>query len=105
MAKHIDISAKITGERPTVAFSGKTYEVDNGKNNMLLLQQYMTEKHSDVELLIHALELLLGKKASAEVDALNLPLNELQTVYIAVMAAAAGEDYDEAMARFQKPEQ
>lgn len=102
MAKHIDISAKITQERPTVTFCGKTYEVNNGKNNMLLLQQYMRGEHNDVEMLFHALELLLGKKATEELDGLDLPLDELQMVFIAVMAAASGEDYETAEARFRK---
>lgn len=105
MAKHIDISAKITCERPSVTFGGKTYEINNGKNNMLLLQQYMGEDHGDLEMLFHALEVLLGKGAMAEIDALDLPLDEVKTVYLAVMAAASGEDYEEAEARFQKSQQ
>ena len=105
MAKHIDISAKITLERPTVTFCGKTYEVNNGKNNMLLLQQYMSEEHGDIEMLFRAIDTLLGKKASEEIDKLDLPLDALETVYLAVMAAASGEDYEEAEARFRKTNQ
>lgn len=105
MAKHIDISAKITLEKPTVAFCGKTYEVNNGKNNMLLLQQYMDEEgHGDVDRLSRTIEMLLGKKAMEEVDKLDLPLDELKTVYLAVMAAAMGEDYEETEARFREAE-
>lgn len=105
MAKHIDISSRITMERPTVTFCGKTYEVNNGKNTMLLLQQYMSEDHGDIETVGRTLEMLLGKDAAAELDALNLPLDEIKTVFIAVMAAASGEDYEEAEARFQKSQQ
>lgn len=105
MAKHIDISSRITMERPTVTFCGKTYEVNNTKNTMLLLQQYMSEDHGDIETVGRTLEMLLGKDAAAELDALNLPLDEIKTVFIAVMAAASGEDYEEAEARFQKSQQ
>lgn len=104
MAKHIDISARITCERPTVAFCGKAYEVNNGKNNMLLLQEYMDEEHGDVDRLSHTLEMLLGKRAMEELDRLDLPLDELKTVYVAVMAAAMGEDMEEAEARFHTAE-
>lgn len=92
-------------ERPTVTLCGKTFEVNNGKNAMLLLHQYMGEDHGDIEMVSHALEMLLGKDAAAELDALDLPMNELQTVFIAVMAAASGEDFEEAEARFQKSQQ
>lgn len=105
MAKHIDISAKITMEKPTVTFCGKTYEVNNGKNNMLLVQQYLGEEHGDIEMLFRVVEMLLGKKASEEIDKLDLPLDALKTVYLAVMAAASGEDYEEAEARFHTAEQ
>ena len=105
MAKHIDISSRITLEKPTVTFCGKTYEVNNTKNTMLLLQQYMSEDHGDIETVGRTLEMLLGKDAAAELDALNLPLDEIKTVFIAVMAAASGEDYEEAEARFQKSQQ
>lgn len=103
MAKHIDISSKITLEKPTVAFCGKSYEVNNGKNTMLLLQQYMEEDgHGDVDRLSHTLEMLLGKAAAKELDALDLPLDDLKTVYLAVMAAATGADFEETEARFQQ---
>lgn len=105
MAKHIDISAKITLEKPTVTFCGKTYEVNNGKNTMLLLQQYAGEEHGDLEMVDHTVALLLGKKAAAEIDKLDLPFDTLKTVYIAIMAAANGEDYEEAEARFHTVEQ
>lgn len=105
MAKHIDISAKITLEKPTVTFCGKTYEVNNGKNTMLLLQQYMGEGHGSLEMVDHTVKLLLGEKAAKEIDKMDLPMDALKTVYLAVMAAASGEDYEEAEARFQSAEQ
>lgn len=105
MAKHIDISAKITMEKPTVAFAGKTYEVNNGKNTMLLLQQYMNGEHDNLEAVDHTIKLLLGEKAAGEIDKLDLPMDALRTVYIAIMAAASGEDYEEAEARFRTAQQ
>lgn len=100
----IDISAKISNEKPTIKIAeGKIYEVNNSKNNILLMDQKIkNKKGNETELMDDIIKHLLGEKAFKEIDAMNLPMPAYKAIYIGVMAAVSGESYEEAEARFQK---
>lgn len=104
MAKVYDISKKITNERPTLKLGeGKVYEIDDSKNNMLLLgQKLKNDDTDDIEVLDEVVTMALGKEAAKEIDAMKLGVSSYQCIAIAIMAAAAGEEYEAAEARFRK---
>jgi hypothetical protein len=102
--KVIDISAKLTNEKPVVKISDDMeLAVKNDKNTVLLVQQELSREDGrpDIVKFDAVMKLIVGEKAVKALDALELPFNDYTTVVKAVMAAATGEDYDTVDARFQ----
>lgn len=104
MSKVIDISAKLTNERPKLKLSeDKVYEIDDRKNTILEMYQKMQEGNiNDLELLDEVIGLLLGEKAAKEIDEMNLSIKDYQTIVIAIMAAIQEIEYEQAEAMFRK---
>lgn len=104
MSKVIDISAKLTNERPQLKLTDdKIYEIDDRKNTIILLNQKMQDSDvNDIESMDAMISIVLGKKAVKEINEMNLSLSSYQSIMIAIMAAIAGEDYEVAEARFRK---
>jgi len=104
MAKVYDISNKITNERPVLKLSeDKVYEIDDSKNTMLLLNQKIkNEDMEDLSVLDEIEKVVLGEEAVKEIDEMKLSTESHQNIIIAIMAAATGEDFEVAEARFRK---
>ncbi|MBY2477629.1 hypothetical protein KWV16_12140 [Clostridioides difficile] len=103
MSNIIDISTKLTNEKPKIKISeDKVYTVNNSKNTVLIVNQRMSENNSnEIELIDDALKLLLGEKAFKEIDSMQLSFVDYKTIFVAVMAAISGETYEETETRFQ----
>jgi hypothetical protein len=103
MSKVYDISKKITNERPTLKLGeGKEYPIDDSKNTMLLLGQKLKEVGTeDIKVLDEIVRMTLGEEAAKEIDAMKLSVSSYQCIVIAIMAAATGEEYEAAEARFR----
>ena len=104
MSKIIDISAKLTNERPKLKLAeDKIYEIDDRKNNIILLNQKMQgEDLNDLKVMDDMIGIVLGEEAAKEIDDMNLPVIAYHSIMIAIMAAISGEDYEVAEARFRK---
>ncbi len=104
MGKVIDISAKLTSERPKLKVAeDKVYEIDDRKNTILKLNQKMKGGNiEDLAFIDEIVELTLGKKAAKEIDAMDLSMTAYQSIMLAIMAAVMGESLEVAEARFRK---
>lgn len=104
MAKMIDISAKLTSERPKLKITeDKIYEIDDRKNTILKLNQKIKGGNiEDLAFIDEIVELTLGKKAAKEIDAMDLSMIAYQNIMLAIMAAVMGESFEVAEARFRK---
>lgn len=104
MSKVIDISAKLTNERPKIKLAeDKIYEIDDRKNTILKLNQKMENADvDDVEFIDETLEMLLGEKAAKEINEMDLSISAYKEIMIAVMAAVMGEEYEVAERRFRE---
>lgn len=104
MPKVIDISAKLTNERPKLKLAeDKIYEIDDRKNTILKLNQKMKGGSiEDLAFIDEIVELTLGKKAAKEIDAMDLSMTAYQNIMLAIMAAVMGESFEVAEARFRK---
>ena len=103
MSKTIDISAKLTNERPVLKLAkDKIYEVDDRKNTILKFQQAVeNEDVSDIKVIDNLIEMPLGKEAAEEINKMDLSMVGYQSIMIAIMAAIAGEEYEVAEKRFR----
>ncbi len=104
MSKIIDISAKLTNERPQLKLAeDKIYDIDDRKNTIILLNQKMQNADlNDLNVMDAMIATVLGEKAAKEINDMNLPIVAYQSILIAIMAAVTGEDYEIAEARFHK---
>lgn len=104
MGKVIDISAKLTNERPKLKIAeDKIYEIDDRKNTFLKLDQKMRSMGTDdMAAADEIIKLTLGEKAAKEIEKMDLSFSAYQAIIIAIMAAIVGEDYETAEARFQR---
>lgn len=104
MAKTIDITSKLTNDRPVLKLGeGKEYPIDNRKNTVLTIQTKMDE--GDSPDLDEVLELALGKEAVKEINESDISFADYQIIFIATLAGALGEDYEVIEARFLKAKQ
>lgn len=104
MSKVIDISAKLTNERPKLKLAeDKIYEIDDRKNTVLKMNQKLQNADiEDIEFIDEMIEMLLGKKAAKEINEMNLSIVNYQSIMVAIMAAITGEEYDVAEKRFRE---
>lgn len=104
MSKIIDISAKLTNERPRLKLAeDKIYDIDDRKNTIILLNQKMQGSDTnDIDAIDEMIGVVLGEEAAKEINEMNLPMAAYQSIMIAIMAAVTGEDYEVAEARFRK---
>lgn len=107
MSKCIDISSKLTNEKPVIKIAeGKEYEIDNSKNTMMKVNQIFTkEGQNEIAMMDNAIEMLLGKKAFKEINEMNLSVSSYKTIFTAIMAGVSDQTYEEAEARFQDKKQ
>jgi len=104
MAKTIDITSKLTNERPKLKLTDELeFEIDNRKNTVLKVEKLLNDEGSaSIAVIDKVLQEFLGKEAVKEIEKLDLPFSAYQTIFTAVMAGAMGEDYETAEARFQE---
>ena len=104
MSKTIDISSKLTNGRPRLKLAeGVEFEIDNRKNTVLILNQKIQETDlNDLREVDGILELLLGKEAVQKISEMDLSFADYQTIFIACMAGAMGEEFETVEARFQR---
>jgi len=107
MAKTIDISGRLTDERPKLKL-GKdlVFEVDNRKNTIFEVDQIVESNGADdSNKMKQVMQLLMGKEAVDKIEEMDLSFEAYQYVFIAAMATATGEDIEVVEARFQKAKQ
>lgn len=112
MAQIIDITGRITNELPMVRVTDNlVITVNNRKNTIMNMQAMISEAQKkaaenggdfdELKMMRTCMDMLIGKKAADEVEALDLPFPEYKLVYQAVMAAATGNSMEDVEKRFQ----
>lgn len=104
MGKILDITNKLTNERPLIKIAeDKIYEVDNSKNTVLKINQTLQNNDKDeIELIDFAIKTLMGKEAFNEIEKMDLDMKGYKAIFIAIMAAVSDEEYEVVEQRFQK---
>ncbi|BFH16502.1 hypothetical protein J6TS7_31070 [Paenibacillus dendritiformis] len=99
MAKTIDITSRLTNERPVLKLGeGKEYPIDNRKNTVLAIQAKMDA--GDGSNMDEVLEMMLGKEAVKEINESDISFADYQVIFIAALAGAMNQDYEVIEARF-----
>lgn len=96
MAQIIDISQKITNKLPLVKITEELVVTVNNRKSVVLNIQAMVEqteregKEEDVAFMTKAMEMLIGKKHTDEIEKMDLPLTEYTMVFETIMDVATG---------------
>lgn len=101
MAKVYDLTAKITADRPIIKIGDTEFEVNDNYKTVVLVQGELGKMDSQ-ETFDFVFDKLLGKEAVKKIDELKLNFASTKTLFIAVMAAACGEEMETVEARFQQ---
>ncbi len=102
MARIIDITGKLTNEKPVIRISDDLqFEVNTSKNAVIRVQTIINDNLSDIELMDESLKILIGEEAYKRLDELELNIADYKTVYTAVMACINNESFEDAEKRFQ----
>lgn len=101
MGQLIDISAKITNELPCIKITPELVATVNNRKSTVLCIQAMAdeterkrkqgEEVSDDNFMKKTLEMLVGKKNSEAIEALDLPVPEYKELFQTIMDVATGE--------------
>jgi hypothetical protein len=106
MARHIDLTSKLSNERPTIQIGEKVYEVNDEKSNILSMNSMLNNFEGDeIEMVDAIIEKLVGKKAFKEINALKLSILDYKTIAFALIACVGDEEIEEVEERFQKSNQ
>ena len=102
MAKVIDITSRLTNEKPKIRISKDfEIEVNASKNNVIKMQTIVNSDKSETELMDESLKLFVGEEAFNKLNEMDLTIADYKTVYTAVMACINNESFEEAAKRFQ----
>jgi len=103
LAKKIDISGRLTNERPILKLGeGLEFEVDNRKNTVFEMNALVESSESaEKDMFDQVFNLLLGKEATKKINDLDLSFENYQYVFMAAIATATGEEVETVEKRFQ----
>lgn len=102
MAKHINLTEKLSNEKPSITINGKEYEVNDEKSNVLAMNSMIKSGEFDeIELFGKVIESGLGKKSAKEIDAMKLRFVNYQKIAFAIIACMNDEDLETVEERFQ----
>ena len=97
----LNITDKLTSERPVLEIGAEQFEVNNTKDAVLHFQELDETGKSMAALTSEALVIFLGEDGAARLDGLGLSFQSMERVLIAVIALATEDDPEEVERRFQ----
>ena len=99
--KVYDITSKLKNEKPVVRIGDKDFNVDNSKDAMIRVNEIIKNNTDDFEIMGHVLSELLGSENAETIENMKLSMSDYKTVFIAVLAGAGDEEFEEVEKRFQ----
>lgn len=100
MAKIINISDKLSLEKPVIQVGEKTYVVNDSLETVMKFEEQYGD--GDVQGMIECMKVALGAEAYAEMSFEKMSFRNIQVWFFAVMAAMQDMTYEEIESRFQK---
>ena len=99
--KVYDITSKLTNEKPVVRIGEKDFNIDNSKNAMMRVNEIIRNNKDDFTTMEEVLEVLIGKENSEIIESSDYSMADYKTIFIAVLAGAGDEEFEEVEKRFQ----
>ena len=100
MAKIINISDKLSQEKPVIQVGNKTYSVNDSLTTVLKFEEAYGD--GDITSMLECMKIALCEEAYDELSFTSMSFNNIKVWFLAVMAALQDVAYEELEARFQK---
>jgi len=100
MAKIINISDKLSKDKPKLKVGEQVYAIDDSLVTVMKFEELATESTTDS--MVSAIEIALGKEAVEELGVRTMSIVNFKVIMTAILAAMQDLTYDEAEARFPK---
>lgn len=100
MAKIINITDKLSSEKPKIIIGENEFEVNNSMMTVMKFEELLND--STTEAFKKAITLSLGEDAVDKLNFEELSVENFKIVTVAILAAMQGIDYEEAEKRFQQ---
>lgn len=103
MAKIINISDKLSLERPAIQVGDKSYEVNDSLATVMKFEEMYG--NGDTQGMLECMKVALGESAYNELGFETTSFKNIRVWFFAVMAAMQDMTYEEVESRFRKFEQ
>ena len=100
MAKIINISDKLSLNKPSIQVGDKIYPVDDSLKTVMKFEEVYGD--GDTQDMLECMKVALGEAAYEELDFVHTSFKNIQVWFLAVMAAMQDLDYEAVEARFQQ---
>ena len=100
MSKIINITDKLSNEKPVIVIGEKKYTVDDSMRTLMKFEELTSR--ATIDNMKKAIDLAFGEGAAAELNVESMSANNFKVLSIAIMASMMGTEYEEAEKRFQK---
>lgn len=100
MAKIINITDKLSQERPKIIIGEHEFEVNDSMMTVMKFEELLNDSTTDG--FKKAITLSLGEDAADKLKFDELSVGNFKVVTIAILAAMQGVEYEEAEKRFQQ---
>lgn len=100
MAKIINISDKLSMDKPVIQVGEKTYTVNDSLETVMKFEESYGD--GDTQSMLECMKVALGDKAYKEMKFEKMPFKNVQVWFFAVMAAMQDMTYEEVEARFHQ---
>lgn len=100
MAKIINISDKLSNEKPCIQVGEKSYVVNDSLETVMKFEEMYGD--GDTQGMLECMKVALGAKAYKEASFEKMSFSNIRVWFLAVMAAMQGVTYEEVEERFQK---
>ena len=100
MAKIINISDKLSFEKPCIQVGEKTYTVNDSLETVMKFEEVYGD--GDTQSMLECLKVALGEEAYEELNFVKMPFKNIQVWFLAINAAMQDLTYEETESRFHK---
>lgn len=102
MSRTYDISSRLIDEEKFIQLGPNMHvKVNDSKNAVMQVNAIIQEK-GEAAAMDEAIRILLGKKAFTDIEKMNLSLTSYQNIFIGVMGAVAGKEFEEMEKSFRE---
>lgn len=100
MGKIINISEKLSLDKPRIEVNGKLYEVNDSLETVMKFEESYGD--GDIHSMLEGMKVALGETAYEEMNFEKMSFKNVQVWFFAVMAAMQDMSYDEVESRFHQ---